>query len=193
MRLATCFAVGLLMAMPAVAAPFHHPYGEWREYNRDWLAACPDKIDEDATDFYGYSCFASTGSQTLNGANLPSYKLTLVRNRLDGKLDLAITIAGEEGDYDPTRPMELRFGGEPPISLPMGSGIETRFNTINQFFITDDVVETGIIDKMKNRNAVTLSVPLTGRDQPLEVRLSLQGVLASLDFMDIYARKVAEY
>jgi len=36
-------------------------------------------------------------------------------------------------------------------------------------------------------------VPLTGRDQPLEVRLSLQGVLASLDFMDIYARKVAEY
>jgi hypothetical protein len=63
MRKAMGLVAMLSLAGPAAAEPFHHPYGEWREYNRDWLAACPDVINEDATDFYGYSCFASTGSQ----------------------------------------------------------------------------------------------------------------------------------
>ena len=91
MRKAIGLVAFVLLSVPAVAEPFHHPFGEWREYNRDWLAACPDVINEDATDFYGYSCFARTGSQELNGANLPAYKLTLIRNRLNGALDLAIT------------------------------------------------------------------------------------------------------
>ena len=193
MRKATSLAALLLLTGAVSAEPFHHPYGEWREYNRDWLAACPDAINEDAGDFYGYSCFASTGSQELNGANLPAYKLTLIRNRLDGTLDLAITVSPDRGEYDPARPITLQFGGEPPISLAMGTGIETRFNTINQFFIADPVQRDSIIETMKERNAVTLSVPLTGQDEPVKTWLSLRGVLASLDFMATYARKVAQY
>lgn len=193
MRKATSLAAFLLLIGAVSAEPFHHPFGEWREYNRDWLAACPDAINEDAGDFYGYSCFASTGSQELNGANLPAYKLTLIRNRLDGSLDLAITVSPDKGEYDPARPITLQFGGEPPISLAMGTGIETRFNTINQFFIADPVRRDSIIETMKERNAVTLSVPLAGQDEPVKTWLSLRGVLASLDFMATYARKVAQY
>lgn len=193
MRKATSLAAFLLLTGAVSAEPFHHPFGEWREYNRDWLAACPDAINEDAGDFYGYSCFASTGSQELNGANLPAYKLTLIRNRLDGTLDLAITVSPDKGEYDPARPIRLQFGGEPPISLAMGTGIETRFNTINQFFIADPVQRDSIIETMKERNAVTLSVPLAGQDEPVKTWLSLRGVLASLDFMATYARKVAQY
>ena len=183
----------LLLAGPAAAEPFHHPYGEWREYNRDWLAACPDVINEDATDFYGYSCFASTGSQELNGANLPAYKLTLIRNRLDGVVDLAITVSPDNGEYDLGRPITLQFGGEEAIALDFGTDTETRFNTINQFFVSDADQLDAIITTMKERNAVTLSVPLKGLDQPVETWLSLRGVLASLDFMETYARRVAQY
>jgi hypothetical protein len=193
MRKAIGLVAFMLLSAPAAAEPFHHPFGEWREYNRDWLAACPDVINEDATDFYGYSCFASTGSQELNGANLPAYKLTLIRNRLDGVLDLAITVSPDSGEYDPERPMVLAFGGEPPVVLAFGTDIETRFNTINQFFIADPAQRDAIIATMKERNAVTLSVPLKGQEQTVDTWLSLRGVLASLDFMDTFARKVAQY
>ena len=193
MRKATGLVALVLLTGPAAADPFHHPYGEWREYQRDWLAACPDAIIEDAPDYYGYSCFASTGSQELNSANLPAYKLTLIRNRLDGTLDLAITVASDAGDYDAARPMLMQFGGEPPVELVMGGDLETRHNVVNQFFVAAPQKLATLIETMKARNAVTLSVPLVGRGQPVEVWLSLRGVLASLDFMDTYARKVAQY
>jgi hypothetical protein len=194
MRRIMCVVAVLVSFMTAAAAePFHHPYGEWREYNRDWLAACPDAIDEDATDYYGYSCFASTGSTQLNGASLPAYKLTLVRNRLDGTLDLAITVSPDDGVYDEARPMILRFGGEPEIALAMGKQIETRFNTVNMFFVADEALRDSLLAKLADRNAVTLSVPLQGVEAPVVTRFSLRGVLASIDFMATYARKVAQY
>ena len=191
MRNAICLAA-LVLAGPALAEPFHHAYGEWREYNRDWLAACPDIIDEDGPDFYAYSCFASTGSAELNGASLPAYKLTLIRNRLDGTLDVAITVAPTTGAYDADRAMELHFGGAAPLALRLGESLETRFNTTNQFFVLEPQ-RTGLIEKMQERTAVTLAVPLEGRPRPVESRLSLQGVMASLDFMETYARRVAQY
>ena len=47
---------------------------------------------------------------------------------------------------------------------------------------------------MKERNSVLLTVPLTGGDAASrEVWLSLRGVIASLDFMAAYARRVAQY
>lgn len=193
MRIAICLAALLALCAPVAAEPFHHPYGEWREYNRDWLAACPDEINEDATDYYGFSCFASTGSAALNSANLPAYKLTVFRNRLTGELDLAITVATDEGEYDPARPIMLAFGGQPPISLSMGRELETRYNTINQFYIADPDQKAELIERMKERTSLTLSVPLTGQENAQDIRLSLQGVLASLDFMSTYARKVAQY
>lgn len=194
MRRIMCVVAVLASSVTGTAAePFHHPYGEWREYHRDWLAACPDAIDEDAADYYGYSCFASTGSAQLNGASLPAYKLTLIRNRLDGTVDMAITVSPDDGVYDESRPITLQFGGEPEIALEMGDGIETRFNTVNMFYIADEALKDSLLDKFADRNAVTLSVPLEGRETPVSTRLSLRGVLASLDFMAAYARKVAQY
>lgn len=193
MRRAACFAALALLAAPAAAEPFHHSSNEWREYHRDWLAACPDTIIEDAPDFYGYSCFASTGSQLLNSANLPAYKLTLVRNRLDGELDLAITVATESAGYDESRPMRLLFGGDVPVILNFGTDIETRFNTTNQYFVSDPALKAELIERMQDRSSLKLVVPLIGEAKPAETWLSLQGVMASLDFMAAHARKVAQY
>jgi len=193
MRLCARLAALLLLVSPAAAEPFHHPFGEWREYNRDWLAACPDLINEDATDFYGYSCFASTGSQLLNSAKLPAYKLTLIRNRLSGELDLAITVAADAGSYDETRPMRLLFAGDAPLMLAFGAEIENRFNTSNQYFVADPELRAEVIERLQTRTSLKLIVPMTGSGKPAEIWLSLQGVMASLDFMSTYARKVAQY
>jgi hypothetical protein len=193
MRVYARLAALLLLTIPAAAEPFHHPYGEWREYFRDWLAACPDAINEDSADYYGYSCFASTGSVAQNSSALPAYKLTLIRNRLDGEIDIAITVAADDGSYDENRPMRLLFSGDAPVLLSMGKQLETRFNVTNQYFVADPDLKAQLIEKMKERASLKLIVPMTGRQQPADIRLSLQGVMASLDFMSSYARKVAQY
>lgn len=191
-RYGAILAIAALSAMPAAAAPFHHPFGEWREYNRDWLAACPDAIDEDATDYYGFSCFASTGSQELNSAGLPAYKLTILRNRLTGDLDVAFTVAADDVETDTSRPLLLAFGSEPPERLSFATDLETRYNTVNQFYVADPARKAALIEQMGERNAVVVTVPLNGGNTK-DVRLSLRGVLASLDFMASHARKLAQY
>lgn len=193
MRHAARLAAFLLLAAPATAEPFQHSSGEWREYFRDWLAACPSVIDEDATDYYGRACFASTGSQALNSSNLPAYKLTLIRDRLNGQIDVAITVATDVGEYDEARPIEIAFGGDQAVALKVGETLETRSNVINQFFVSDAAVRDNLLDRMKQRTSLRLIVPIEGSDVLVDSRLSLQGVMASLDFMSTHARKVAQY
>jgi hypothetical protein len=193
-RLGSALALLLALSLPAAAEPFHHPFGEWREYHRDWLAACPDAIDESAADYYGYSCFASTGSQELNAAGLPAYKLTVFRNRLNGELDVAVTVAADGVETDTGRPLVLAFGGEAPESFDFTADLETRYNTINQYFVADPSRKAALLERMKERNSLLLIVPLDGRGEATkEVWLSLRGVLASIDFMATYARRVAQY
>ena len=51
-----------------------------------------------------------------------------------------------------------------------------------------------LIEAMKSRNAVGITVPITGgAKDTAEIKLSLRGVAASLDFMHTYARKVDNY
>jgi hypothetical protein len=193
-RIGTVFLTLAMVSVPVTAAPFHHPFGEWREYHRDWLAACPDVIDESATDYYGFSCFASTGSEELNGANLPAYKLTMFRNRLTGELDVAVTIAADGAEADTSRPLLLAFGGEAPESFDFATDLETRYNTVNQFFVADPQRKAALLDKMKERNSLVMTVPLTGgAGASKDVWLSLRGVTASIDFMASYARRVSQY
>ena len=193
-KLGAALVLTLLACLPLAAEPFHHAYGEWREYERDWLAVCPDAINEDATSYYGTSCFASTSSQELNSAKLPAYQLTLMRNRLTGDLDVAFTVAADGVTVDSTRPLLLSFAGEPTLSYRFGSDLETRYNTSNQYFVADPTRKDALIEHMKQRNAVTITVPLSGgKSASKSVRLSMRGVLASLDFMASYARRVAQY
>ena len=176
-----------------MAEPFHHPFGEWREYNRDWLAACPDVIDESATDFYGFSCFASTGSQELNASGLPAYKLTVLRNRLTGDLDIAIAVAADGVETDTSRPVTVTFTGETPLRFDFTADLETRYNTINQFYVVDPARKEALLAKLKERTSLSLGIPVTGNTDHKDVWLSLRGVSASIDFMATYARKVAQY
>jgi len=195
-KLGCVLALSLASAAPLLAAPFHHPYGEWREYHRDWLASCPDAINEDATSYYGYSCFASTSSQALNSANLPAFQLTMIRNRLDGTLDLAVTVATDGAQVDTSRPLVIQFAGDAALRLDFARDLETRHNTTNQFFVVDPARVAALLDHMKQRNALTMIVPLkgdNGQATSQSVWLSMRGVLASLDFMATYARKVKQY
>jgi hypothetical protein len=195
MLLRSCLAVFLLL--PGVsgtfAEPFRHSTGEWREYNRDWLAACPDTINEDGLSYHEFSCFASTYSQQLNAANLPAYSLTIIRNRLNGEFDIAITLADTERDVDATRPLVLQFAGDPAEELDFSADLETRYNTVNQFFVRDPDRKANLLQRFKDRNAVELEVPLKGTPENLTMRLSLRGLTASLDFMEAYARRIEQY
>lgn len=183
-----------LAASPASAEPFLHSTNEWREYNRDWLAACPNAIDEDMDSYYGTSCFASTGSAELNDAGHPVYKLTLILNRLDGGLDIAFTAAPTDGSaLDTARPLTVRFGAEPPIALDFAADLETRHNTTNQYFVTDEAKREALLEGMRARNAAFVGIPLAGHRQPRLEQISMRGVLASLDFMEAYARRVGDY
>ncbi len=179
-------------ALPLAAEPFHHANGEWREYNRDWLAACPDAIDDDATDYYGFSCFASTGSQLLNRAGLPAYKITIFHNRLNGERDVAVTVAADGIAIDTSRPMIIVFGGEAAERFDFTADLEIRYETANRFFVVDPARKQALLDKMMKRNGAMITVPVTG-GETRPVWLSMRGVSASIDFMAAYARKVAQY
>lgn len=193
-RAGIAILAAMCSTLPLAAEPFHHgATGEWREYNRDWLAACPDRIDEGAADYYGFSCFASTASQELNAARLPAYKLTVFRNRLNGELDVALTVAADGVEVDPSRPLLVSFGTDPAESFDFVTDLETRYNTANQFYVVDEARKATLLDKMRERNAALLTIPLTGQHQSRQVRLSLRGLLASIDFMNAHARKVAQY
>lgn len=178
-----------------VATPFHHPSGEWREYNRDWLAACPDEIvEDDVTSYYGTSCFASTGSAELNAAGQAAWKLTLILNRLNGDVDLAFTGAPKDTTVDTTRVLRLEFADTPAIELDFAADLETRFSTTNQWFVKDDTRRDKLIEQLQSHTGLTIIVPVTDPTASTRpVKLSLQGVLASLDFMANYARRVSQY
>jgi hypothetical protein len=88
----------------------------------------------------------------------------------------------------------LAFGGEDPEIFSFVLDLETRYNTTNQYFVVDPARKDALIERMKERNALLLTVPLTGGGPASkDVWLSLRGVIASLDFMATYARKVAQY
>ncbi|WP_152664644.1 hypothetical protein [Devosia geojensis] len=195
------FLLAALTAMFAAGQvagePFHHPFGEWREYNRDWLAVCPDAIEEEnaSAGYYYVSCFASTGTGQ-NEAGQPDYKLTLILNRLNGELDVAFSDQADGGtSFDRNRPLRIRFGSEPPMLLTYGTDLETRYTTVNQYFVSDPAKRDALIAAMREKASATLVIPLAGDDPQAfaDIRLSMQGVLASLDFMDAYARRVEEY
>ena len=191
-----CLALATLMATTplALAEPFHHPFGEWREYNHDWLAACPDTIEEGTDGYYGISCFASAGSVEKNSAGQPAYKLTVMLNRLTGALDVAVSVQADGVTVDQERTLLVSFAGDVPLTYDFRGDLETRYNTINQFYFTDEAERDALLDLMKQRNAVTLTIPVDDAAKPTRVvQLSLRGVTASIDFMTTYARKVAEY
>lgn len=193
LRTATAILLLATLSQGALAEPFHHPFGEWREYNRDWLAACPDAIIEQATSYQGNSCYASTYSRQLNSANLPAYSLTVIRNRLTGEMDIAITLADDKAQPDTSRPIILLFAGDKPQSMSFSADLETRFNTTNQYFVVDPQGKAALLKSFQERNAVDLRVPLQGPLRSVTTRMSLQGLNASLDFMDAFARRLAQY
>jgi hypothetical protein len=79
-----------------------------------------------------------------------------------------------------------------PQSFDFTTDLETRHNTVNQFFVVDPARRDAVLEQMKQRNSLLLKVPLSDGTSK-DVWLSLRGVSASIDFMATYARKVAQY
>jgi hypothetical protein len=88
----------------------------------------------------------------------------------------------------------MEFSGAAAMRFDFATDLETRYNTVNQYYVVDPERKAALLESMKQRNAMTMTVPLTGAEGDAQtVRLSMRGVLASLDFMATFARKVAQY
>ena len=57
----TLVSVALICSVQSpMASPFHHPFGELREYHKHWLAVCPDTFNPNSNSEYETTCWAST-------------------------------------------------------------------------------------------------------------------------------------
>ena len=185
-----------LMAMslsPVSAKPFKHKFGEWREYNSAWLAVCPEKLEPEKAKFDTYydHCWAVAGSAEKNNIGYPVYSFRFHRQRVTGAMEISFTYAdGGQDKLDVSQPMTMQFDGGDGTNLSFSTSLETRFNTINEYFIKDETQKIFILKNLRERNHLTVSVPLTtpqGDKRSKAVNIWLKGVQASEAFMKAYA------
>ena len=189
----TTLAVSLLaMSLsPVSAKPFKHKFGEWREYNSAWLGVCPIKFEPEKAKYGTYydHCWAVAGSAEKNGIGYPVYSLRIHRHRVSGAIEISFTYAGG-GKFDTSNPMGLLFDGGNGDKLAFPTSLENRFNVSNQYFINDQAQKDFILKNLRERNHLTVSVPLVtpqGEKHTKAVNIWLKGVQASEKFMKAYA------
>ena len=188
-------AVSLIaMSLSSVSAkPFKHKFGEWREYNSAWLAVCPQKLEPEKAKFSTYydHCWAVAGSAEKNDIGYPVYSFRVHRQRVTGAMEISFTYASvNQYKLDTSRPMTMQFDGGNGTNLSFSTSLETRFSTVNEYFIKDGTQKNFILENLRERNHLTVSVPLTtpqGEKRSKAVNIWLKGVQASEDFMKAYA------
>ena len=177
----------------ASAKPFKHKFGEWREYNSAWLGVCPIKLEPEKAKYGTYydHCWAVAGSAETNGIGYPAYSFRIHRHRVTGTMELSFTYAATGTDkLDITKPMTMQFDGGAGTNLSFSTALETRFNTSNEYFIKDERQKDFILENLRERNHLTVSVPLSssqGDKHSKTVKIWLKGVQASEAFMKAYA------
>lgn len=176
------------------AKPFKHKFNEWREYNSAWLGVCPVKLEPEKAKYGTYfdHCWAVAGSNDQNEIGYPIYSFRFHRQRETGTMEFSFTYAGVAGSgkLDLSRPMNMLFDGGTGTSLSFSTALETRFNTINEYFVKHEEDKSFILKNLRERNHLTVSVPLIsaqGDKHSKTVNIWLKGVQASEDFMKAYA------
>ena len=115
--------------------PFHHPFGELREYHKHWISVCPDVHEPDSNSDYRTNCWASTwtGNEdgTMSGA-FPGDRLSVHRNRTTG--DMKVTIAAIFVDeIDRSRPVRVKFSGGHRAEYTFGEAFTQHQNFGNEY------------------------------------------------------------
>ncbi|MEP1443358.1 MAG: hypothetical protein ABJK39_10160 [Hyphomicrobiales bacterium] len=175
------------------AKPFKHKFGEWREYNSAWLAVCPEKLEPEKAKYSTYydHCWAVAGSKQKNSIGYPVYSFRIHRHRVTGKFQVSFTYAGEKTDkLDLSRPMDMYFDGSNETRLSFSTSLETRFNTVNEYFIKNETQKDLVVKNLRERSHLTVSIPLItaqGEAHSKTVNIWLKGVQASEKFMKAYA------
>lgn len=178
---------------PISAKPFKHEFGEWREYNSAWLAVCPEKLEPEKAKFSTYydHCWAVAGSSEKNDIGYPVYSFRIHRQRATGAMEISFTYASiNQHKLDTSQPMTMQFDGGEGTNLSFSTSLETRFNTVNEYFIKDETQKDFILKNLRERNHLSVSVPLQtpqGEKRSKAVNIWLKGVQASEDFMKAYA------
>lgn len=179
----------LLAPTLALAKPFHHQFGELREYHRHWLAVCPDKHDPSSPSQYQRNCWASTFTGDENGSfkgEFPGFRLSVSRNRISGKK--AITFVGPLLNFiDTNQPFMLRHSNGDLDWLRFGDEITTNGDSGNEFLFANQATSTRTISKMLAGNHVTIRVPLKSGHKDLF--FSTIGLRAALKFTKEYANR----
>ena len=178
---------------PVNAKPFKHKFGEWREYNSAWLGVCPIKFEPEKAKYGTYydHCWAVVGSNEKNDVGYPIYSFRIHHQRVTGATEFSFTFAGVGTDkLNVTKPMNMQFDDGNGTSLSFSTSLETRFNTINEYFIKDQAQKSFILKNLRERNHLTVSVPLIsaqGKKHYKTINIWLKGVQASEKFMKAYA------
>ena len=185
-----------LMAMslsPVSAKPFKHKFGEWREYNSAWLGVCPIKFEPEKAQYGTYydHCWTVAGSTETNSVGYPVYSFRIHRHRVTGTMEVSFTYAATGAEkLDISEPMTMQFDGRVGTNLSFSDSLETRFNTVNEYFVKDETQKNVILKNLRERNHLTVSVPLitpNGEQYSKTVNIWLKGVQASEKFMKDYA------
>jgi len=167
--------------------PFHHPFGELREYHKHWISVCPDIHEPDSNSDYRTNCWASTwtGNEdgTMSGA-FPGDRLSVHRNRTTG--DMKVTIAAIFVDeIDRSRPVRVKFSGGHRAEYTFGEAFIQHQNFGNEYTFAAGDTTADIIRRMRAGNHITITLPLHNGEHAMFY--SLQGLRDAMAFTEQYA------
>jgi len=172
---------------PLAAKPFHHEFGELREYHRHWLAVCPDKFIPTSTNSYERECWASTFSG-VNGrfnGDFPGNRLTVSRDRASGILKITFVMVSED-QVDRSRRIGVTFSSGSQDDYVFGERIVTNGNVINEFTFPFADDTANMLDRMRVGTYMRMTIPLiTGGEAT--THFSLRGLNKALQFTQEYA------
>ncbi len=176
-----------VVAVPALAEPFKHPFGELREYHRHWLAVCPDKHTPQSKSQYETNCWASTytgdGNGSFSGA-FPGNRLSVLRNRTTGEYKITF-VATSADQIDATRPVLVKFSGLPVQAFTYGTSITPNENSGNEYVFASLAQTSDMVKSMRLRNRVTITMPTKTGQQTMG--FSLIGLASALGFLQAHA------
>ncbi len=171
----------------AMARPFHHPFGELREYHRHWLAVCPDKHEPASQSEYRTNCWASTWTGNDDGTftgGFPGDRLSVHRNRTTG--ELAITFVSEMVEnIDKSRPIHVQFSNGSVSDYSYGASITPNRNSGNEYTFPIKMETEELVKRMKAGSHVTIIMPTKSGDKSMF--FSLIGLKSALGFLEKFA------
>ena len=172
----------ILSPTAAMSEPFHHKFGELREYYAHWLAVCPDKHDPNSASQYERTCWASTTPN--NDGPFFDQRLSVSRDRTTSAIGIRF-VAPNYADIDKSGAVTIRFSGGRVWSGAWKSSLTDV--AANEFAFNDSAEIAILLAHMRRANWMSIETPMKSGKQSL--LFSTIGLNDSLDFLKKYARR----